>query len=135
MDYQLDRVFALNVEGFDAAIDTHPFAAVHHLFRVVRIHLFHKEVRGVDHEIGESPGYVAIVTDDDEGQTGNRDADHIQLTGVHVHLIPDRGLTMAKMRIVGQNGVARGAMGRCDDPAVAGPGTGQDIQKILAALR
>jgi hypothetical protein len=73
-------------------------------------------------EVGEAPGYVVVVADDDEGNAGEGDAGDVEIAGggggLEVGLVPDAGDGVGQVHIVGEEGLAGGGVGAGDDPVV-----------------
>ncbi len=73
-------------------------------------------------EVGEAPGDVVVVADDDEGNAGEGDAGDVKVAGggggLEVGLIPDAGDAVGEVHVVREEWLAGGGVGAGDDPVV-----------------
>jgi len=80
------------------------------------------DVLYVGAEIGEAPGYVGVVADDDEGHSGKRDAGDVEVSGrnggFEIGLVPDAGDIVAEVHVVGEQRTSRRSTRAGDDPVV-----------------
>ena len=86
---------------------------------------FEIEVLDVGAEVGEAPGYVLVVADDDEGEAGDGDAGDVESWLSVVwrstsYQMPGR--VWAEVHVVGQHGFAGGGVRAGDDPVVGAGG-------------
>ena len=82
------------------------------------------DVLDVRAEVGEAPGDVIVVADDDEGDAGERDAGYVEVGavgvgGLEVGLVPDAGDAVGEVHVVGEERLAGGGVGAGDGPVVA----------------
>ena len=81
-------------------------------------------VEGLDlgAEVGEAPGDVGVVADDDEGDAGERDSGDVKIAGggggLEVGLVPDAGNAVGEVHVVREERLAGGGVGAGDDPVV-----------------
>lgn len=82
------------------------------------------EVLDVGAEVGEPPGDVGVVADDDEGGAGKGDAGDMEggcgrgCGSFEAGLVPDAGHGVAEVHVVGEQRLARGSVRAGDDPLV-----------------
>ena len=84
-------------------------------------------------EVGEAPGDVVVVADDDEGNAGEGDSGDVEVAGgwdsppreqarrgpdLEVGLVPDAGDGVGEVHVVGEERLAGGGVGAGDDPVV-----------------
>ena len=73
-------------------------------------------------EVGEAPGDVVVVADDDEGNAGEGDSGDVEIAGggggLEVGLVPDAGDAVGEVRVLGEERLAGGGVGSGDDPVV-----------------
>ena len=84
--------------------------------------VFDVDVLDFRSEVGEAPGYVIVVPDDDERDAGERDAGDVKLAGgsrgLEIGLIPNARDVVGEMHVVGEERLAGGSVGAGDDPVV-----------------
>ena len=80
--------------------------------------MFDVDVLDFGAEVGEAPGDVVVVADDDEGCAGERDAGDVEAGGFEVGLVPDAGDVVGEVHVVREEGLAGGGVGAGDDPVV-----------------
>ena len=81
------------------------------------------DVLDVGAEVGEAPGDVVVVADDDEGSAGESDAGDVEGGaggggGFEVGLVPDAGDAVGEVHVVREERLAGGGVGAGDDPVV-----------------
>ena len=80
------------------------------------------DVLDVGAEVGEAPGDVVVVADDDEGSAGEGDSGDVEGSGgswgFEVGLVPDAGDAVGEVHVVGEERLAGGGVGAGDDPVV-----------------
>ena len=81
--------------------------------------MFDVDVLDLGAEVGEAPGYVLVVADDDEGDAREGDSGDVEASGFEVGFVPDAGEVVGEVHIVGDERLAVGGVGGGDDP-VAG---------------
>ena len=84
--------------------------------------VFDVDVLNSGSKVGESPGDVIVVANDDEGHAGERDSGDVEWAsggrGFEVGFVPDAGDVMGKMHIVCEERFSSGGAGSGDDPVV-----------------
>ena len=84
--------------------------------------VFDVDVLDFGSEVGEAPGYVVVVTDDDEGDAGKGDAGDVEVPvwcrGFKVRLVPDARDVVGEVHVVGQERLSCGGVGSGDNPVV-----------------
>ncbi len=84
--------------------------------------VFDVDVLDVGAEVGEAPGDVVVVADDDEGNAGKGDAGDVEIAGgsggFEVGLVPDAGDAVGEVHVVREERLAGGGVGSGDDPVV-----------------
>ena len=84
--------------------------------------VFDEDVLHVGAEVGEAPGDVVVVADDDEGDSGKGDSGDVEVAGggrgFEVGLVPDAGDAVAEVHVVREERLAGGGVGSGDDPVV-----------------
>ncbi len=80
------------------------------------------EVLDLGAEVGEAPGDVGVVADDDEGDAGEGDSGDVKLAGggggLEVGLVPDAGDAVGEVHVVREERLAGGGVGAGDDPVI-----------------
>ena len=84
---------------------------------------FDVEVLDVGAEVGEAPGDVVVVADDDEGSAGEGDSGDVEGSaggrgGFEVGLVPDAGDAVGEVHVVREERLAGGGVGAGDGPVV-----------------
>ncbi len=84
--------------------------------------VFDVDVLDFGSEVGEAPGYVVVVADDDEGHAGKRDSGDMEIAGrcrgFEVGLVPDARDVVGEVHVVGEERLSGGGVGSGDDPVV-----------------
>ena len=82
--------------------------------------VFDVDVLHVGAEVGEAPGDVVVVADDDEGIAGEGDSGGVEVRGggLEIGLVPDAGDAVGEVHVVGEERLAGGGAGAGDDPVV-----------------
>ncbi len=90
------------------------------VFGVGRVAEFYfVQIQNVRVHVGNAPGHVLVEANHHTRNTRQRNAVHIHIGRVQLHLVPDGGQRQFQMRVVGQYRVARGRLRRADRPVVA----------------
>jgi hypothetical protein len=73
-------------------------------------------------EVGEAPGYVVVVADDDEGDAGEGDSSDVEVArgggGLKVSFVPDAGDGVGEVHVVREERLAGGGVGAGDYPVI-----------------
>ena len=84
------------------------------------------EVLHVGAEVGEAPGDVVVVADDDEGIAGEGDSGGVEVAGgrggLEVGCVPDAGDAVVEVHVVREQRLAGGGAGSGDGPVVGAGG-------------
>ena len=81
------------------------------------------DVLNVGTEVGEAPGDVVVVADDDEGRTGERYSGDVKRGtggrgGLEIGLVPDARDAEAEVHVIGEQGLAGGSVIAGYDPVI-----------------
>src|SRR5712692_2202733 len=71
---------------------------------VLRVKFLDVQVFNIGDGIGEAPGDMLVVANDDAGRAWEADADDINITGDQVALIPDRRSCLPQVRVITEDG-------------------------------
>jgi hypothetical protein len=129
-DLEVDGALAFDLDGFGEVDDELPGVASGEEFLcgAGAAGGFDVDVLDVGAEVGEAPGDVVVVADDDEGKAGDGDAGGVESPGgeggLEIGLVPDAGEGEGEMHVVGEQGLAGGGVGAGDDEVVGAGGEG-----------
>ena len=116
---QVDIFTAVDLDGLVDYLHILPLALKLILARVIRVDFLDVEVLDIGADVGNTPGNVLVVADDDTGHPGKGEAHHVHFRGVQPHFIPDGGHLNAEVGVVCQQGHPGVGMFAADDPVVA----------------
>ena len=109
-------ISCLMEDGVPGAVGGFVFGGVAGAAGVLDVDVLH-----VGAEVGEAPGDVVVVADDDEGDAGKGDAGDVEVPvggGFEVGLVPDAGDAVGEVHVVREERLAGGGVGAGDDPVV-----------------
>src|SRR6185436_19431743 len=96
-----------------------PFPLVLILVWVLRVKFLDVKVFYIGDGIGEAPGNMLIVTNDDAGHAWETDAGDINIGGDQMAFIPDRRSSLSLMRVITEDWRSRNRQATIDHPAIA----------------
>src|SRR5450755_3835013 len=96
-----NRVFqATNLDLFLYHLGLFPLALVFVLVRILGVKFLDIEVLRIGNRVGDAPGDVLVMSDDDAGSAWEADADDVDVSRDEVAFIPDRGCRLTEVGIV-----------------------------------
>ena len=109
----------LNVNGFVENLGPCPCAFYTILIRGGRVERLDVKILNVGAVIGEAPGDVVVVADDDHRRAGKRESLNVPARRREVNLVPDGRDHQLKVRVIGKQRLAGGRVCATHDPIVA----------------
>jgi len=122
---------AFDVDDFLLVKDGVPGAVGGFVF--IAAYVFDVDVLDLGAEVGEAPGYMLIVSDDDERNAWEGDSGDVEVCGFEVGFVPDAGNVVGEVHVVGDERLVAGGVGTGDDP-VAGAGEASVADGIAEGL-
>jgi len=96
------------------------------------------KIEHVGCHVGYAPSHVFVEADDDQRRARNGDAVHVHARGVQLNLVPNAGQVQLQVRVVGQQGIARGRLGAAHREVVGaqfGVGLGAQLLGRVGRLK
>src|SRR5579885_1188607 len=96
-----------------------PLALKFVLVRIFRVKFLNVKIFDIGDGIGDAPGDMLVVPNNDARRAGEAGADDIDIARDQMAFVPDRGGGLPQMRIVAEDGGACRGHGAINDPVIA----------------